>query len=84
MIDIKQRHPNDGERLIIGHLTRQNIILPRTRIRASIHRIDPQGTAVRSVAVRRQVYHAEGPNYVWHIDGNHKLIKYRISCSRSY
>ena len=38
-----------------------------------------QGTAVRrSVAVRRRIYHAEGPNYVWHIDGNHKLIKYRI------
>ena len=32
----------------------------------------------RSIAVRRQVYHAEGPNYVWHIDGNHKLIKYRF------
>ena len=57
----------------------QNIVLPRTRIRASIHRVDPEGTAVkRSMAVRRRVYHAEGSNCVWHIDGHHKLIKYRF------
>ena len=79
LANIKQHHPNDGERLVLGHLARQNIILPRTRIRAFIHRIDPEGTAIRrSLAVRRQVYHAEGPNYVWHIDGNHKLIKYHF------
>lgn len=79
MIDIKQRHPNDGERLVIGHLARQNIRLQRTRIRASIHRIDPEGTAIRrSIAVRRRIYHAAGPNFVWHIDGHHKLIKYRF------
>ncbi len=72
MTDIKERHPNDGERLIIGHLTTQNIILPLTRIRASIHRVDPEGTALRrSLAVHRRVYYAPGPNYVWHIDGHH-------------
>ena len=49
---IKQRHPNDGERLVIGHLTSQNIILPRTRIRASLRMVDPEGTALRhSLAV---------------------------------
>lgn len=75
MVEIKQRHP-DGER---GHLASQNIRLPRTRIRASIHGIVPEGTAIRrSIAVRRRNYHAPGPNYVWHIDGNHKLIKYRF------
>ena len=77
--DIKQRHPDNGERLIIGHLGSDNIILPRTRIRASIHGVDPEGTAIRrSLAVRRRVYHAKGLNYVWHIDGNHKLSKYRF------
>ena len=77
--EIKQSHPNDGEVLLTGHLRRQSIFLPRTRIRASIHRIDPVGTAARrSIAVRRRVYHADGPNYVWHLDGHHKLIKYRL------
>ncbi|XP_064387315.1 uncharacterized protein LOC135335697 [Halichondria panicea] len=71
--EIKQSHPNDGEVLLTGHLRRQSIFLPRTRIRASIHRIDPVGTAAR-----RSIYHADGLNYVWHLDGHHKLIKYRL------
>ena len=77
--EIKATHPNDGERLIIGHLTRQRLILPRTRVRASIHRVDHAGTLQRrSVTVRRRTYYSCGPNFVWHIDGNHKLIKWRF------
>ena len=28
--------------------------------------------------MRRQVYHVDGPNCVWHLDGNHKLIRWRL------
>ena len=28
--------------------------------------------------IRRRSYNVPGPNYVWHIDGNHKLICWRI------
>ena len=74
---IKQVHPNDGERMMIGHLAQHNVIVPRARLRASIHRVDPINTAVRrSVTIRRRVYHADGPNSVWHIDGHHKLIRW--------
>ena len=31
---IKQMHPNDGERLMIGHLRSRGIFVPRSRIRA--------------------------------------------------
>lgn len=76
---IKERHPNDGERLMIGHLMSRGICVPRTRLRASIHRVDPVNTALRrTVTVRRRVYYAEGPNSVWHIDGHHKLIRWRL------
>ena len=62
-----------------GHLTSQEVIIPRARLRASIHWVDPVNTALRrSVVVRRRVYFAEGPNNVWHIDGNHKLIRWRL------
>ncbi len=82
--EIKRNHPNDGERLMIGHLASHNIHIPRTRIRASIHRIDPEGTAMRrSLAVRRRVYHAEGPNYVWHIDEKPSCPTKGIPCRRS-
>jgi len=73
---IKSDHPNDGERLLTGHLARQGILVPHAQLRASIHRVDPINTAIRkSVTIRRRVYHVEGPNCVWHIDGNHKLIR---------
>ena len=41
---IKAAHPNNGERFIIGHLTTHNLILPTSRVRASIHRVDHEGT----------------------------------------
>ena len=79
MTVIKLNHPNDGERMIIGHLHRLGVYLPRARIRASIHRVDPVNTALRrSVAIRRRVYYVSGPNSLWHIDGHHKLIKWRM------
>jgi hypothetical protein len=79
LIEIKLDHPNDGERLLIGHLAARGIIVPRVRIRASIHRVDPENTRLRrSVTIRRRTYHVEGPNAVWHVDGNHKLIRWRM------
>ena len=74
---IKQTLPNDGERMMLGHLSQHNVFVPRARLRASIHRVDPINTAIlRSVTIRRQVYRADGPNSVWHIDGRHKLIRW--------
>ena len=62
---------------MIGHLRSRSIFVPQSRIRASIHRVDPVNTAIRRcVTVRRRV--SRGPNSVWHIDGHHKLIKWRF------
>ena len=62
-----------------GHLSALGIHVPRARLRASIHRVDPINTALRrSIVVRRRVYHVSGPNAVWHIDGNHQLIIWRM------
>ena len=79
IIAIKRNYPNDGERLVTRHLAAQGIIILRAKLRASIHRVDPINTALRrSVTVRRRVYNVQGPNILWHIDGNHKLIKWRF------
>ena len=70
---IKIDHPHDGE---TGHLVSRGIFLQRTRLR---DRTDPHNTALRrSIAIRRRVYYAEGPNAVWHLDGHHKLIHWRL------
>ncbi len=31
--DIKRYHPNDGERLLTGHLTQRGITVPRARLK---------------------------------------------------
>ena len=65
--------------MLTDHLLKQGICVQRTKLCESIHRIDPHGIVERrSVVMRRREYHAKGPNEVWHIDGHHKLIKWRL------
>ena len=79
MKGIKEEHPNDGEVLVSGHLLAKGIRVPRSRMRASIHRVDPINTAQRrSKAIVRRRYTIGEPNEVWHCDGHHKLIRWRL------
>ena len=79
IISIKRDHPNDGEVLLKGHLLRQGIRVPRQALRNAIHRVDHENTvARRRIAVRRRIYSVPHPNYMWHIDSHHKLIRWRI------
>lgn len=74
---IKEAHPNAGEINVIGHLRARKIRVQRQRVRASIHRVDPQGPSERSSRnFHPRVYETPCPNYVWHLDGNHKLVKW--------
>ena len=73
---IKYDHPNDGEVLMQALLLRVGIHVQRQRLRLSIQRVDPVNTALRRAkTVKRRVYRVEGPNSVWHLDGDHKLIR---------
>ena len=61
---------------MIGHLSRFGVTVTQARLRAFIHRVDPVNTT--SITIRRRVYRSEGPNAVWHINSNHKLIRWRF------
>ena len=77
--EIKADHCNDGEVLMQGHLVRMGIRITREALRNSIHRVDHAGTVARcSNTVRRRIYSVPHPNYIWHIDGHHKLIRWRF------
>jgi hypothetical protein len=77
--DIKGEHPNDGEVMIQGHLVSQGIRVTRSQLRASIHRVDHENTQCRlSHVVKRRQYSVESPNSIWHIDGHHKLIRWKF------
>ena len=72
-------HPNSGQKSFEGYLRSYGLKLQRSRIRASIMRVDPYGVQnrFRQVLKRRQ-YSVPMPNSLWHLDGNHKLIRWRI------
>lgn len=76
--EIKADHPFIGEVMIAGNLRSRHIQVTRSRLRASIHRLDPFVHDNMKCAIRRRTYHVQSPNYIWHIDGNHKLIRWRI------
>ncbi|MGH0135871.1 UNVERIFIED_CONTAM: hypothetical protein FKN15_058686 [Acipenser sinensis] len=47
----------------------------------SMKRVDPEGVLERALSlhtVRRRSYSVPAPQSRWHIDGNHKLIRWRI------
>lgn len=58
-----QQNPNIGEVLLMAALKVRNVWVQRTRLRPSIHRVDPHATALRRRdTVRRRVYSVDGPN----------------------
>jgi len=73
--DICDAHPNLGEILIWGMLKSKEIYISRKTLRESIKRVDSEGVERRSKkALKRRVYSVPHANYLWHIDGHHKLI----------
>ena len=77
--EVKVQYPNDGEVMLKGHMSRLNVKVPRADLRAAIHRVDHDNTvARRSKAIKRRVYCVARPNNLWHIDGNHKMIRWRF------
>ena len=64
---------------MLGHLRSRNIYVQRQRVRSSLVRTDPAGSAMRWFnTITRRVYSVRGPNSLWHIDGLHCLIRWRF------
>lgn len=73
-----QQNLNIGEVLLMAALKVRNGWVRRTRLRASIHRVDPYATALCRRDTVQRGYTVDGPNSLWHINGNHKLIRWKI------
>lgn len=75
--ELQHTYPNSGYRLLKGHLAALGHRVQENRIRDSLRRVDPIGVMSRWIhSVQRRRYSVPGPNMLWHIDGNHKLIRY--------
>jgi hypothetical protein len=77
--DITKEFPHSGEGLLKGLLIGRKIKVQRWRLRESLHRVDSEGIAQRKRGrLSRRVYSVQGPNHLWHVDTNHKLIRWNL------
>ena len=72
-------HPRSGQKTVSGRLRSQGYKVQRDRIREAIRRVDPSGVEARFRSVlHRRKYHVRSPNSLWHLDGYHKLIRWKM------
>ncbi|KAG6906726.1 hypothetical protein DXG01_012416 [Tephrocybe rancida] len=76
---ILEAFPSFGRRMIDGHLKHLGHHIPRSRIQASYQRVcGVPRNRFGPRRIQRRVYSVAGPNALWHHDGQHGLIRYKI------
>jgi hypothetical protein len=74
-----ENHPEMGEIILDAKFTSLNLYVKRAELRASVNRVHPGQRERRGEeCVQRRVYNVAGPHHLWHLDGNHKLIRYGL------
>ena len=77
--DIVRNQPHVGCSVVLGVLRSRGIHVQRDRCRSALAITDPIASALRwGAAVQRRTYSVPGPNSLWHIDGHHCLIRWRL------
>ena len=75
---IYRNNPKIGTSILQGYLVSQGINVQRFRIRESMARVNPTRVLRWQYVVSQRSYSVPGPNALWHIDGNHSLIRWRF------
>ncbi|KAK7016234.1 hypothetical protein VNI00_018935 [Paramarasmius palmivorus] len=78
IFQLKLHFPQAGIRILDGMLRRLGHVVPYERIRLSLDRIDPVHRVFKRITLQRRGYNVPGPNFLWHHDGQHGLIRWRI------
>jgi len=76
--EIKKDFQQSGYRMVLGVLRSRGLRIPERRVMESLRRVVVEGVIMRSLQLRiihRREYRVYGPNALWHIDTNHKLIR---------
>ena len=77
--EIMKDFPLCGENLLRQMIILKGIRVQRWRLRESVHRMDTHGVRDRQAGrLHRRVYNVMGPNHLWHIDTNHKLVRWQF------
>ena len=72
-------NPNLGEQFVDGLLRSQGCCYKRQRLRDAMRAVDPEAVQLHlRRSLHRREYNVEVLNAVWHVDGYHKLIRWKI------
>ena len=79
MQEIMSITPSIGQTRMLGALKSRGIRVQRSRVRGLMRELDHVGTALRwRGAIFRRNYSVRCANALSHVDGNHKMIHWRI------
>lgn len=78
---IQKEFPDAGYNTIRSIVKSKGHKVQRQRIRHTVKAVDPEGVLFRRLflsvnRIHRRTYSVRAPRSLWHIDGNHKLIRY--------
>ena len=77
---IIQEFPDVGYRTVAGILLSKGHRVQERRVREAMRYADPQGVLFRRLfmstcRIQRRTYNVRAPLALWHIDGNHNLVR---------
>ena len=76
---ISEHGATSGQVYLTGYLRSLGLRVQRRRVRECLARLDPQNRALRwGIVVSRRVYRVPWPNSLWHLDGHHSLIRWKL------
>ena len=74
--DIRQEMPEIGQSMLRGVLNARGVYVSMVRLHDCLSEMDPASAALRWASlIHRRVYSVPHPNALWHLDGNHKIIR---------
>jgi len=75
---IRIHFPRAGVKFVSGSLSSWGFRISLERIRLSLLRVDPIHRIFEAQRIQRRKYSVAGPNSLWHHDGQHGLIRWKI------
>ncbi|KAF7972873.1 hypothetical protein HWV62_7994 [Athelia sp. TMB] len=78
VLDALTIFPGFGRSMLAGYLDSRGISVTRERLRAAYLRVNGTPVAWGNRTIDRRAYSVAGANSLWHHDGQHGLIKYKI------
>lgn len=79
MKDIQVGHPHCGVVMMMGHLRSRGLFIQQHRVRSVLRSLNPASSVLRwGLVAKRRSYFVPFPNSLWHIDGHHALIRWKM------